>query len=84
MAKNRSGDNVYDIQDFENTCFFCLNCGTVLWVPLNIKGEGRTTCSHCYHDSSVKRFRRKLQVTIYDEIKNPLYTDSIDLSFEAG
>ena len=84
MAKQKKGYIIYDLQEFDNTHFLCLNCGTVLWVPLNVKGEGRTTCPRCHHDSSVKRYRRKLQVTIYDDIKQPIYTDDYDLSVGIG
>lgn len=84
MSKRNSGENLFDIQTFPNAEFFCLNCGIVLWAPLNVKGEGRTTCPNCHHDSSVKQYRRKLQVTIYENERHSLFFDDYDYLTETG
>ena len=76
----KNNENVYGLLDYENSYFFCLNCANLLHTFLNEKGEGKALCQKCGCTSQIKKYRRKLQVTIYQPKEDvySLYTQYND------
>lgn len=66
--------NVFSI-NYDNAQVICLNCANIMWLPLNVKGEGGVTCPKCKCYSKVKAYRRKFSVTLFPPREEYAYAD---------
>ncbi len=58
--------DIFDLNTYDNTLFFCNNCANILTVYFNTDGVGRARCPKCGCDTVVKRFRRRFRFDLYE------------------
>ena len=64
---------IFDIETYDNTMFFCMNCANLMTVFFNADGIGKAHCPVCNCRIVVKRCRRKYTFELFEPKHNKMY-----------
>ena len=57
---------IFDLNAYDNTMFFCMNCANVMTVYFNTDGISKVHCPVCNCDMTIRKYRRKYKFELFE------------------
>ena len=67
---------IFDLNAYDNTMFFCMNCANVMTVYFNTDGISKVHCPICNCDMTIRKYRRKYQFELFEPKQETVHFQS--------